>query len=65
MTLFDSISRNTTLADIAAGERACPVCSRESNEFVALSALADDLRRLIEANASDAGLFPAVCPRCV
>ena len=65
MTLFDSISRSTTLADIAAGERACPVCSRESGEFVALSALEEDLSRLIEANAPDSGIFPAVCPRCV
>jgi serine protease AprX len=65
MTLFESISRSTTLADIAAGERACPVCSLESDEFVALSALDEDLRRLIEANAADTGVFPAVCPRCV
>lgn len=66
MTLFDSISRSTTIADIAAGGRACPVCSRESDgEYVPLSALEDDLRRLIEANAPDTGVFPAVCPRCV
>jgi serine protease AprX len=55
-----------TLADRAAGEDVCPVCSREPrNEYVPLISLADDLQKLIRANAPGTNEFRAVCARCV
>ncbi len=58
--------RPTTKADIAAGNRACPVCSRDArDEFVPMVALPEDLRKLIRANAPDTQTFEAVCARCV
>ena len=58
--------RNTRGADITAGEKICPVCSREvSHEFVPLVAMPDDLAKLIRANAPDTQTFEAVCARCV
>ncbi len=61
-----SFSRQIKNSDIAAGNRACPVCSRDAgDEFVALAALPADLRQLIGANAPDTGDFEAVCARCV
>ena len=61
-----SFARESTVADIAAGEASCPVCSRDSrDEFVPLLSLADDLARLIRANAPDTKEFQAVCARCV
>ena len=58
--------RESTIADIAAGEMACPVCSRDSrDEYVPLLSLADDLVKLIRANAPDTAEFQAVCARCV
>ncbi|MEO8650229.1 MAG: S8 family serine peptidase, partial [Acidobacteriota bacterium] len=58
--------RQLTSADVAAGEKACPVCSRATqDEFVPLLVLEDDLSRLIQANAPDTGEFRAVCARCV
>ena len=68
MTTPESLqfSRPTLVADIAAGEQVCAVCSREAkNEFVPLTALPDDLRNLIRANASDTNAFQEVCARCV
>ena len=63
---FTRFSRPTLAADIAAGEQVCPVCSRESkNEFVPLTALPDDLKILIRANAPDTNVFQAVCARCI
>jgi serine protease AprX len=60
------LNRPTTGADIAAGERACPVCSRETrDEYVPLVALPEDLQALIHANAPDTKIFEAVCARCV
>ncbi|MEO6588644.1 MAG: S8 family serine peptidase [Pyrinomonadaceae bacterium] len=60
-----SYSRNKTTADIAAGERVCPVCSREVKyEFVPLVAMSDELAKLIRANAPDTREFEAVCARC-
>jgi serine protease AprX len=60
-----SLSRETTGADIAGGEKACPVCSREKREeFVPLASLDEDLQKLIRANAPDTNEFPAVCARC-
>ena len=58
--------RQKTTADIAAGEKVCPVCSREvKHEFVPLIALPENLGELIRANASDTREFEAVCARCV
>lgn len=58
--------RQSTIADIAAGETACPVCSRSSrDEYVPLVSLPDDLAKLIRANAPDTAEFKAVCARCV
>jgi serine protease AprX len=58
--------RPLTSADIAAGERSCPVCAREPREeFVPLLVLDDDIRQLIRANAPDTETFEAVCARCV
>ncbi len=68
MTVQESLhlQRTTTGADIAAGERVCPVCSRETpDEFVPLIVLEDDLQNLIHANAPDTLGFEAVCARCV
>lgn len=68
MTPHESLSftRQKTSADIAAGEKVCPVCSRETrDEFVPLIVLEDDLQKLITANAPDTGSFQAVCSRCL
>ena len=68
MSLHESLQfqRPTTSADIAAGERVCPVCSRETkDEFVPLRVLGDDIQKLIRANAPDTNIFEAVCARCV
>src|SRR5438105_15940447 len=68
MTVFDSASftREQNIADIAAGARACPVCSRlASEEYVPLISLSEDLQKLIRANAPDTREFQAVCARCV
>jgi len=68
MTLHESMQfeRPTTSADIAAGERTCPVCSREPREeFVPLPVLDEDVQKLIRANAPDTEAFEAVCARCV
>jgi serine protease AprX len=68
MTVEESLQlrRATTGADIAAGERACPVCARETrDEYVPLLVLDEDLQQLIRANAPDTNTFEAVCARCV
>ncbi len=58
--------RPATTADIAAGEKVCPVCFRETrDEFVPLLVLAEDLQKLILANAPDTWEFQAICARCV
>lgn len=60
------LSRHLTTADIAAGEKVCPVCSREAkDEYVPLLVLEEDLQKLIRANAPDTKHFEAVCARCV
>ncbi|MGC2238781.1 MAG: S8 family serine peptidase [Pyrinomonadaceae bacterium] len=60
------LNRPPTSADIAAGGKACPVCSRETrDEYVPLVALSEDLQALIRANAPDTNTFEAVCARCV
>lgn len=68
MTLHEStpFPRQSTIADIAAGEQACPVCSRDTqDEYVPLVSLPEDLSKLIRANAPDTADFQAVCARCV
>ncbi len=68
MSLHESTSfpRECTLADIAAGEKTCPVCSRETqDEYVPLLSVEEDLARLIRANAPNTAEFQAVCSRCV
>ena len=68
MTVEESLQlrRMTTNADIAAGERVCPICARESREeYVQMFVLSEDLQRLIRANAPDTTFFEAVCTRCV
>lgn len=68
MTLHESLKLNrpTSAADMAAGEKVCPVCFREARaEFVPLLVLEEDLQKLILANAPDTWEFQAVCARCV
>ncbi len=68
MTVHESrqFQRPTLTADLAAGGKVCPVCYRETpDEFVPMLVLADDLQRLVVANAPDAREFKAVCARCV
>ena len=68
MTLHESLSypRNTTIADIAAGEEVCPVCSRATREgFVDVVALDESLRKLICANAPGSDDLRFACARCV
>jgi Subtilisin-like serine proteases len=60
------IARHQTTADTAAGEAVCPVCSREPRgDFVALSALDNDLANLIRANAPDKRDIEVACIRCI
>ncbi len=60
------LEHQTTHADLAAGEKVCPVCSREVQyEFAPLLAMPDDLQALIRANAPGTNHFEAVCARCV
>ncbi len=68
MTVHESqqFRRQTLTADLAAGGKVCPVCFRETpDEFVPMLVLADDLQKLIVANAPDTREFKAVCARCV
>jgi serine protease AprX len=60
-----SFPRQATTADIAAGERVCPICSRETDDFVSLDSLPEQLAKLIRANAPDNAATEDVCQRCV
>ncbi len=61
-----NLQRPAMGANLAGGERVCPVCSRETrDEYVPLIVLDDDLQRLIRANAPETRDFQAVCARCV
>jgi RNA polymerase subunit RPABC4/transcription elongation factor Spt4 len=61
-----SFPRQQTSADIAAGERVCPVCSRETtDEYVPLRSLPEKLARLIRANAPGSSAAEEACERCV
>ncbi len=68
MTPTESLKlhRPSTTADIAAGEKVCPVCSREAvGKFVSMRNLPSELESLIRANAPDTSDFDEVCTRCV
>jgi serine protease AprX len=66
LTEENSYFRLMTSADMAAGNNACPVCSRDArDEFVPAIDLSEDVRHLIEANASDTRDFEVICRRCV
>ena len=67
MTLHESqqFERPSLISDTVAGERACPVCSREtSEEFVPIELLDEGVRKLLIANAPDKNGFDEVCRRC-
>ncbi len=67
MTPHESFSfpREQTAADFAAGESACPVCSRVMrDDGASLGAMPGDLQMLIRANAPDRGEMHVVCGRC-
>ncbi len=67
MTPVESLSlpRTPTVADLAAGEQVCPVCSRSNrSEYVALDLLPEDLQKLIRANAPGKNDCTEVCGRC-
>lgn len=58
--------RETTSADIAAGEVTCPVCSRETRgDVVSLDDLDEALRKLIIASAPGSRDVQSICGRCV
>ena len=60
-----SLPRTPTIADIAAGERVCPVCSRlNRSEYVSLDGLPEDLQKLIRANAPGNNHCTEACGRC-
>ncbi|MGI8787156.1 MAG: S8 family serine peptidase [Pyrinomonadaceae bacterium] len=60
-----SFEHLATQSDLAAGERVCPVCSREVQyQFVPLAAMPEDLQLLIRANAPGSQAVEAVCVRC-
>jgi serine protease AprX len=60
------LNRAQTGADIAGGDAACPVCSREVREgLVPLSLLGEEVQSLMRANAPDTAVIEAACPRCV
>lgn len=67
MTLQETLllSRQKTRADIAAGGKVCPVCSREIEDYLPITALAPGLKKLITANAPDTAELEFVCKRCV
>jgi len=66
MTPQESLSfpRTQTESDLAAGDRACPVCSRAArDEYVRLDSLSEDLQKLIRANAPGKRDCEEVCGR--
>ncbi len=68
MTPIETLTfpRITTRADIAGGEKVCPVCAREvQDEFVPLPVVDEELQKLICANAHDTQAFEVVCARCL
>ena len=68
MSLHESeqYERPALISDTVAGENTCSVCSREtSDEYLPVSALSDDVRRLVEANAQDSEGIQTICARCI
>ena len=68
MTPQESLAflRSQTGADVAAGDAACPVCSRELHkDAVDLQNVDKELRDLINANAPDSRESQIVCGRCI
>ncbi len=60
-----SLPRTPTVADLAAGEQVCPVCSRANrSENVEIDSLEIDLQKLIRANAPGKNHCTEVCGRC-
>ena len=67
MTLHESstYAREKSVSDYAAGEASCPVCSRIMREGgEPISAMPEDLQRLIRANAPDSPDIDEICSRC-
>lgn len=61
-----TLTRSSSPADVAAGGKACPVCSRDIREdAVKLSELPEKLRALVRANAPDTGEIEEACARCI
>lgn len=57
--------RKRSVADLAAGDEACHVCSRAVRDsWVTLKSIEDDVEKLIRANAPGADDFDEVCLRC-
>lgn len=60
-----SLPRTPTIADLAAGEKVCPVCSRSNrSEYVLLDSLPADLQKLIRANTPGKNDCTEACGRC-
>lgn len=67
MTLHEStpFPREKTVSDFAAGESACPVCSRViREEAVLLDSVPESVQQLIRANAPGSDDLDDVCGRC-
>lgn len=67
MTPQESLSypRSTFSSGLASGSDVCPVCSRFARDgCVALGSLAEDVEKLIRANAPGAEDFDEICVRC-
>jgi serine protease AprX len=60
-----SFPKQQGTADLTSGPRVCPVCSRETVDFVPLETPDEDLRKLITANAPDTSEVKALCARCM
>lgn len=60
-----SYTRSSLSSGLSSGSDVCPVCSRFARDgCVALGSLADDVAKLIRANAPGAEDFGEVCVRC-
>ena len=60
-----SFTREKLVSDLAAGEKACPVCSRASNgDTVEVASMPEDVQKLIVANAPGVEDVEEVCGRC-
>src|SRR5688572_8570003 len=67
MTPHESISftREQLVSDLAAGERSCPICARATgDDYVGVDSMAEDLQKLIVANAPGVPDVEEVCGRC-